>query len=77
MGAGEAGKAAEILVDERERVRLLEVADDDGRRVVRVIEGVVELFEPRGRNVLDVGAPADGRVVVRMLAEGRRIDRLV
>src|SRR5205085_10124097 len=71
------GDGTEILVDDFERGCALEVADDDGRRVVRVVEGVVELFEARGRDVLNVRAPADGRVVVRVLAEGCGVDRLV
>src|SRR3712207_7727096 len=33
--------------------------------------------QPRRRDVLHVRAPADGRVVIGVLAEGRGVDRLV
>ena len=54
-----------MFVDESKRRGAVEVADDDGRRVVRVVEGVVELLEPRGRNVLDVGAPAVAKCLLK------------
>ena len=45
---------AEMLKRGTRRRGKLELADDDGGRVVRVVEGVVKLFEARGRDVLNV-----------------------
>src|SRR5262245_42822470 len=45
---------AEMFAHQIERRSLIEVTDDDGRRVVRVIEGVVEGLQPRGRYAFDI-----------------------
>jgi hypothetical protein len=50
----------------------VERPDEDEGSVVRVIERVVEAAQAIDRGVLDVAAPADGRVMVRMLAKRDR-----
>ena len=69
--ACEAGIWPKCAGEQLERLGLLEVADDHRRRVVRVVEDVVELAQPLRRDLLDVAPPADRRVVVRVLAERR------
>ena len=66
---------AEAAFERRARSLGIEIADDEYRRVVRLVEGVVEFAQPFGRHALDVGSPADGRVMVGMFAERRRDDR--
>ena len=63
---------AEVTRDLRQRLLLLEVADHHRGRVVGVVEDVVELLQTGRRDALDVAPPPDRRVVVRVLAEGRR-----
>jgi hypothetical protein len=53
---------SEILRDQIQRLAFIEIAHDNRGRVVWVIEGVVEIFEPRGRNAFDIRAPADCRM---------------
>ena len=65
-------EGAEVARDEIERGGLVEVADQERRRVVRVVEHVVELPQALGRDALDVALPADRRMVVRVLAKRRR-----
>ena len=72
MGWSDGGSGRSAAPAERQRRRLVEVSDHHRRRVVRVVEGLVELPEARGRDLLDVAAPADRRVMVRVLAERGR-----
>ena len=62
---------AEVTCDRRQSLALLEVADQDRRGVVRMVEDIVELLQAVGRDALDVRAPSDRRMVVRMLPERR------
>ena len=65
-----AWQRAEGPLDRRERSLRIEIADDERGRVVRMIERVVEFAQPLGGHAFHVGAPADRRMMVRMLAEG-------
>ena len=69
--AGEAGIFPNSRASSSSVSVFVEVADHHRRRVVRVVEGVVELAQPLRRHLLDVAPPADRRVVVRVLAERR------
>ena len=58
------GNGAEVLRDELERLRLVELAGDEQHRVVWLIEGPVKALEAIDRHVLEVGSRADGRLAV-------------
>ena len=58
------GIAPNVLVDERERLRLVELAGDEQHRVVGLVVLAVERLQPVDRHVLDVGARADRRLAV-------------
>jgi len=58
--------------DELARRRELDVSDHENRRVIRMIEGVVEFAQAFRRDAFDVGTPADRRVMVWMFAKRRR-----
>ena len=67
----------EVLADGGESGGFGEVAGDGHGAVVRPVERVVEGAEFFHRHVLDVGAPADDRVVVGVGDEGGGPERLV
>ncbi len=62
----------EVAGDERQRLGAVERAHQHQRRVVRVVEGVVERPQALDRGRLDVAPPPDRRMVVRVLAERDR-----
>jgi hypothetical protein len=57
--------------------REFDVADHEDRRVIGMIERVVEIAQPLRRDPLNVGAPPDRRMVIGMLAKRRRDERLI
>ena len=58
-----------MCLDRGERLSWVKIADDRGRGVVRPVEGVVESAELFNRHELDVTAPANGIVMIRMRLE--------
>ena len=64
------GDAAELLLDLLQHVFGVDVADDHQRGVRRHVELSIVPVEVVTRHRLQVGQPADGRVVIRMHLEG-------
>ena len=56
---------AVVLLDQPQHRVGLDIADHGDGRIIRPIEGVVELAQLRCWNMLDVAFPADGRMVIR------------
>ena len=68
---------AVVLCDFRECRGGIELADDGDGRIVRPVEGVVKFAELCDRHLLDVAAPADRVVMVRVREERRAPQLLV
>jgi len=66
---------AKISFDRRERAFDVDLADDERRRVVRMIVRVVQPAQPFGRDAFDVGSPSDRRMVIGVLAKCRADER--
>ena len=66
-----AGSGPKISVDQRERLRLVELAGDHEVGVVRLVVLPVERLQPLDRHVLDVGPRAD-RALPVVVPEVRR-----
>src|SRR5688500_12282709 len=60
---------AEILFDQAKRHLGLEIADDRDGGVIRPIERIIEFAEFFDRDLLDVGTPADRRMMIRVRNE--------
>ena len=75
-GAGPRGIGAEVLVDQLAHRLLVDVADHDQRRVVRLVVGVVEALAVGGRHLLEILDGADRRPVVGVLGVGERAEPL-
>ena len=69
--------ASKVPGDHFESRTLVEITDHERRRVIGMVEGVVELLQSLGRDAFDVAAPPDRRMVVRMLSKGGRERLLV
>ena len=65
-----------MLVDQLAHRLLVEVADHDQRRVVRLVVGVVEALAVGGRHLLEILDGADRRPVVGVLGVGERAELL-
>jgi hypothetical protein len=64
-------ETTELLVEEAQRLRGVEVAHQDGFGIVRPEERLVVLAEARRGHALQIGAVPDGRPVVRVRGDGR------
>ena len=67
----------EDLVDELERLALVELAGDEQHRVVGLVERPVEVLEAVDRHVLEVGLRTDRGLAVVVPEEGGREDALL
>ncbi len=75
-GVGAAGDRPEVLVDELPGRLLVEIADQDQGRVVRLVIGVVEALAFGRRDLLQILDRADGRPAVGVLGVGERAELL-
>ncbi len=62
--------AAKVLVDETDRLRLVDPAGDEQDGVVRLVVVLVERLQPIDRDILEVGPRANRRLAVVVPEEG-------
>jgi len=66
-----ARQRAEMPFDRLARSLGVEIADHERRRIIGMVIRVVEFAQPLCRDALDIGAPTDRRMVIRVFAKSR------